>query len=124
MVAEINKSTFRASLTAGRIFNIQFKPNTTSTVEDIRAGYKAYLKMAEGDPIKVLIEAGKNSYFDVKTNECIKEGELLPTAEAVVTPSLATRLMIDYYLYSRKNKHQVRIFKTRELALEWLDSIQ
>ncbi len=123
MAHEINHTTFRASLTPNRIFNLQFKPNTTSKVNDIKAGYDAYLEMAQGDPIKVLIEAGPNSYFDVNAHECIKEGEVLPKAEAIVTPSLAIRLVIDYYIYSRKNKHQVRIFKTRALALEWLESL-
>ena len=72
-----------------------------------------------------MIEIGKNAYFDVELNECMRQGRIQPRAEAIVSDSLAIRLVIDYYIHSRRNDlNHIRLFKTKELALEWLDSIE
>ena len=123
MTTKIDHTSFSAELLPNEIFTIKYKENSVSTIEDLTAGYEAYQELCSGNPYKVLIEVGKSAYFDIEANECIKEGKILPEAEAIVTDSLAIRLALDYYKYSRKNNHLLRIFQNKEMALFWLNSL-
>ncbi|MFK8039536.1 MAG: hypothetical protein AB8B74_14680 [Crocinitomicaceae bacterium] len=119
----IKHQSFNAQLVKHDIFNIAYHDNSTSTLADLTEGYNAFVSLSEGKPLKVLIEVGKSAYFDIEANECVRDGKLIPKAEAIVTDSLAVRLVVDYYLFSRKHNHLVRIFKNRALALSWLNTI-
>lgn len=123
MRAQIDHKSFTAQLLDHDVFSIKYRDNSVCTLDDLRASYDSYLQLCSGRPTKVLIEVGTSAYFDIEANDCIKEGKILPEAEAIVTNSLAIRIAIDYYKYSRRNKHQLRIFKTTDDALEWLDTI-
>ena len=124
MITKIEQQAFTAKLLKNNIFHIKYHDNTVSTLEELTAGYEAYLELCDGKPYKVLIEVGKSAYFDIEANECLKDGKILPEAEAIVTDSLAIRLALDYYKYSRKNNHLLRIFQNNENALHWLNSLE
>jgi len=124
MVAKIETASSCSEIIEGNIFLLQYKPGSTSKLKDLQDAYQSFLKLGKNQPIKALIEIGKNAYFDVELNECIKQGKVQPLAEAIVSDSLAIRLVIDYYIHSRRNDlNHIRLFKNRTLALEWLNSL-
>ncbi len=124
MITKIETKSAIAEIIDDDIFYLQYKPGSTSRLRDLMESYNIFLRLGEGQPIKALIEIGKNAYFDVELNECMRQGKIQPVAEAIVSDSLAIRLVIDYYIHSRRNDlNHIRLFKTKELALEWLNSL-
>lgn len=104
MNIRIENNASVAQILGTDIFYLRYNDNCTSKMVDLIEGYDAYLKLANGTNMKVLVEAGKHSYFDIEANDCVKNGKIQPIAEAIVSDSLAIRLVTDYYIHSRKKQ--------------------
>jgi len=124
MKTKIQHPSFTAELLSETIVSIYYKPNTTSSKEELNASYHAFLDIANGKPLKALYEIGESAYFDIEAKTCLNSREVIPKAEAIVSDSLAIRLVVDVYLQSRSdNRNNIRLFRDKAAALAWLNSI-
>ncbi|MFK8046395.1 MAG: hypothetical protein AB8B72_12940 [Crocinitomicaceae bacterium] len=125
MQNQINHPSFTAGLNSKGIVSIYYKAQSTSLKEDLKASYQAYLKLGKGSPLKVLYEIGPRAYFDMEAKNCLNNRAIIPVAEAIVSDSLAIRLVVDEYLRDRKDgSTTIRLFREKEAALAWLNTIE
>ncbi len=105
------------------IVHIKFHENHTSRIEDVKEAYHAYLSLSNNLPAKLLIEIGSGAYFSFDVDKLLNEDTVFPIAEAIVSDSLAIRLIIKYYTYPQEYNRKVRLFNKKESAVKWLNSI-
>lgn len=125
MEASVKYKKFTIALLNKDTFYIKYKSNTILTKADLKLSYRCFLEMAEGQPLKSLIEVGKNTYVDPSVNTCHMAGpnQLLSRAKAIVSDSLAIRIMVSQNLLERNGGHKVKVFRTKSSAIKWLDSL-
>lgn len=117
-----NKNSI-AQLVGGNVFYIQYLPNTFSKLEDIKESFEAYQVLGNGLPLQVLIEFSSYASASKEAREYAQQNELPALSEALVINSLPQRILLSFYLKFRKQKHPIKVFKCKNNALNWLNSI-
>ena len=90
--------------------------------EDIREGFVINDQLAEGKPIKRIIQSARYGTITKAARECVQNESRPAIAEAFVLPSLAQKIMFNLYNKLRKGKHPVRAFDNLNDAITWIKS--
>lgn len=77
------------------------------------------VKLAKGDEYAILFDAGKWGNISAEAREEFAKSEKR-MAVAIVTKSLANKLLGNFFINVHKPKTSSRIFTEEETALEWL----
>ena len=124
---EINENVIKnknstAQMIEGDIFNIHYKGGINYEIQDFKEGIEAFHTLTKGKPVRVLIEFGKYASGTPEARKFVEENNVTSIAEAVVINSLAQRILVRFYQTFRKQNQPMKIFDSREKALEWLDT--
>ena len=106
------------------IFSITYKANTYSGIDDFKEGYAAYVILSQGSPVKVLVEMEKHATISTEAREYAQQNKIPAIAEAIVLDSLPLRIIFRFYAQLRVQEHPLRIFKSTNRAITWLNSIK
>jgi hypothetical protein len=99
-----------------------FRGDKTIEVDDIVELRKVNLRISDGKPYVVLVEAEDLISFSKETREFIASQEFMgiTMAKALLFKSLAQRIIGNFYLHINKPHIKTRLFNDRAKALEWL----
>jgi hypothetical protein len=100
-------------------------PDAVVEIEDAKAAHSANLKLSEGKVYKLLMVSPKffNPNQEVMRYLSSEEVTQFRKAAAIVTGNMAIRILMNFFIRMNSKKSPVRLFRTEELALEWLRSI-
>ncbi len=123
MLLKAHHQKFYAELVNDDLFYIKYKDDSVLTKDDFESSYNCFLELAQGRPLKSLIEVGKHTSIDNKVESCNPKG-LRSRAKAIVTDNLSIRLAVNQNLYEVHNPQKTKVFRKKDDALAWLDSVQ
>lgn len=100
--------------------NIEVDINKSREIFDIVSSF------ATKKELLVLVTGGKNSSTtkEVRDFAGSDEASSVTVAEAVVTPSLSQKLLVNFLLSFYKPKRELKLFNNEQEALEWLYSFK
>jgi hypothetical protein len=104
----------------GEIFYVLYKPELLIEVSDFEETRSVYQKMSENGILKFLVEFPKYASATNEARKWAEDHQVDAVAEAIVFNGLAQRILIRFYMNFRKQNHPVRIFDSKENAIDWL----
>ncbi|NOQ72088.1 MAG: hypothetical protein GQ574_08810 [Crocinitomix sp.] len=119
----IKNKNSNVTVIEGDIFYVIYDKGVVIKVADFEETESAYQKLSQGKKMKFLVEFPK---FVSATAEARKWAELNQVdaySEAIIFYNLGQKMLIRFYLLFRKQTHPVRTFSKREMAIEWLKSM-
>jgi len=114
---------FTAQIIEGDIFYLNYAANELALGSDYKAGYTAYNSLREGRLLKVIVENGEYTIIDNSAREYLQNNKLLAKAAAIVLPSIAQRIIYNFYVKFRPHEHPVKAFKNFTKAYDWVNSL-
>jgi len=105
------------------ILRVLAKDGAEIDLEEAKACFRAYRKLGLGAGWKTLqlLDAGAGVVITPEARDYVsKHGKAYFTASAVVSKSLAVRLVINFFNSFYKQDVPLRMFSTEEEALAWL----
>lgn len=126
IVNEIRTETVLMRLLKNGIIHYSYKVKTEITIEQHWENHRALLKIAENTKHPLLIDS--LNFFNI-SNEVKKlirklEPEIPIIARAIVTESLAEKLLIRFYNNVQKPLYKLMIFRNYDEAVIWLLSLK
>lgn len=106
----------------GSVFYSYTKPGKLIKMEDTIFIFKNYKTHSASGPIKVIIEMGQHSSMDKQSREFLQKHKVKSICEAVIINGLAQRLLINFYHKLKSHTNPSKVFKTRDEALDWVNS--
>lgn len=108
------------------IMQIQYYKDQSYGIEDAKKILETFRKIGGGVRRKVLAIYHHNNLFDQEVMKLVGSEEVTKTlvlADALVTNSLALKILINGYFHIVKTPRPIRIFNNKEEAIAWLNSI-
>ncbi|MBX7181261.1 MAG: hypothetical protein K1X82_04035 [Bacteroidia bacterium] len=108
------------------IMQIQYFKDQSYGVEDARKILDSFRKLGGGERRKVLAIYHHNNLFDQEVMKLIGSEEVtrpLVKADALVTNSLALKILINGYFHVVKTPRPIRIFNNKDEAVTWLHGL-
>ena len=110
------------------LIRLRYADNAEVDLNAAKVDYKLYDEITQGKPFRKLIISGK---FTQLSGEAIKYIQFenqkrahLIIAEAIVTNSLAQRILGNFYYRLQRPNYNIRMFSSEEKAMKWLNSVQ
>lgn len=121
----IETSKAEIALYEKNIVKIAVKDDVYLEAQDITEIEKARLLLVKENYYRVLHICGENSSMSKEARELCTSKEVSKNrvAKAIITNSLAQKLVINFLIKFNKPPDPTRIFKTEPEALRWLDDI-
>lgn len=107
----------------GDIFYLCYKPDVLLELSDFKESYAAYWQLSAHRKLKVLIEFPEYTSASDEARKYATDVVVETVATAFVFKSLAQRILIRAYYLFHKSEHPIKLFTRKELALDWLISI-
>jgi len=114
---------FTAQIIEGDIFYLNYAANELALGFDYKAGYDAYNTLREGRLLKVIVENGEYTVIDNSARAYLQNNKLQAKAAAFVLPSIAQRIIYNFYIQFRPHEHPIKAFKNFAKANEWINSL-
>lgn len=97
--------------------------NFNYEIEHLKEIQDAVLKLSDGVPVLLLIEAAKFTSVSPETREYITsvEGNKHATAKAFITKSLAQKILLNFMVKFQDPHVPTRFFSNRQEGLIWLN---
>lgn len=108
------------------IFIVNYKSHVEITLEDVKMLEKIFhenLHKFNKEKVKLLSVAGKYSTITPEAREYSQVMALPLSAEGLVTYSLGQKLIAGFYLKFKKNSHPIKVFNSKEQAIDWLNIV-
>jgi uncharacterized protein YuzE len=108
------------------IVKIHMNDNIEVDIERSREIFDIVSSFATKKELLVLVTGGKNSTTtkEVRDFAGSDEASRVTIAEAVVTPSLSQKLLVNFLLSFYKPKRELKLFNNEQDALNWLYSFK
>ena len=126
----MNKSVKIETATAlfffeGEILNIVFKQDADVKLEDVKENIEIRKQMQEGSKVLVLgdIRGILQISSEARAFVSSKQVANLNIAMAIITDSLTTKLLANFFIKFNKPQSPTKLFNDKQSALVWLSSI-
>lgn len=110
------------------IINFKLDDNTEVTLSDSKEQFEVLRSRYDGKTkFKILVEPGRYTSISKEAREfsTLPDSNAMTAANAVVVQSLAHRLVINFVItFVQKQSMKMRMFDSKEKAIEWLLSIK
>lgn len=108
----------------GNILRITYKDNAEVVMKDAVSLIEFLKKAVKEVPnLKVLSLVGKHVSITPEAREYIEKATTGIKAEAIIVKALPQKIIVDFYSNIASQDHPVKIFKSEEKGLEWLQSL-
>jgi hypothetical protein len=117
----INKKYYTINYT-GNIMFIDYKEGTEITVEIMKQMMQDMIELSKGKKFAVFSDLTKNisSTAEARIYGAKNEFTSYTVANAVITNSLAIKIMVNFFITFNKPEKPTRLFKDRKGAVDWL----
>ena len=119
----IRNAKFEAKLINTNIYYIRYFDKINLTIDDLEESFAAYSILSGGKKLKVLIEFGLFSTIEDEAREYAERNKIPALAEVLIMKSIANRILAIMYFRFRIQKHPVKVYKSFDKGLNWLNSI-
>jgi len=108
------------------VLHIIFKDGAVVDVEDMLESKQARIDLQKGKPMKILVDSRGLFQITKEAREVAAEEENaeMSIAMAIVTSSLGTRLLTNFFIKFNKPVSPTKMFDSKERGLEWLKSFK
>lgn len=109
------------------IFQVQYFKDQSYGIEDAKKIVDAFRRLGGKERRKVLAIYHHNNLFDSEVMKFIGGEEItreLVKSDALVTNSLALKILINSYFHLIKPPRPIRIFNSKEEAISWLHDLK
>lgn len=119
----ITTEKYEIYLLEEQLVYVHYFKNNLIEEEDIEEAIRVGKELSPSDDTKLLIEVEKFVDFTAAAREYAQNKMRTLKAEAHVFPSLANRILFNFFIKLRKNDHPLKAFSKKEDALEWLAKV-
>ncbi|MFK8039535.1 MAG: hypothetical protein AB8B74_14675 [Crocinitomicaceae bacterium] len=124
MEATMTTKKFTSKLLNPDTFYIKYKQDSILNAADFKLSYNSFLEMGQGKPLKALVVIGKNAFIDADVSSCHSNTQsVVSRAKAIVTDSLAIRMLVCQSVIEQNKSQLVKVFKSKISAKKWLNSL-
>lgn len=115
-------SKFKLTVLLHPILLLEVKEGEALNVEDVETMYKVMIQLSNGENFAVLVDAAFPFSIEGDALKMVtsKEYSAPRLAAAMVTNSIANKLLGNFFINANRLNSPAKIFKTREEAIEWL----
>jgi len=108
------------------VLHIIFKDGADVDVEQILESKKARIDLQKGKPMKVLVDMRGLFHLSKDARDIAAEDQhaAMSIAMALVSNSLGTRMISNFFIKINKPASPTRMFNSKENALIWLSEIK
>lgn len=122
-----SSETATIELIEQNLVRLEYYDNAEVNLEAAQLDYKLYLKLVQDRRVKHLVIGGAETQLSPDAMKFIKhkneQRKDKIIAEAIVTGSLAQRLLGNFYFRILRPNYNVRMFTDQARALSWLSTI-
>ena len=125
IVKEKKFKAFSMYLREDGIMHTVFEDNILITMEDT-SGALNWVESLGAEKYLNLFEGGYNTDFDPVVREYASSAEEnnYTIADAIVTSTLSLNMVAKFYIQSNKPHMPTKVFKSRDVAIQWLLSFK
>lgn len=125
ILKEKNFKAFSMYLREDGIMNTVFEDNILITMEDT-SGALNWVESLGAEKYLNLFEGGYNTDFDPVVREYASSAEEnnYTIADAIVTSTLSLNMVAKFYIQFNKPHMPTKVFKSRDVAIQWLLSFK
>lgn len=104
------------------VLHIVFKDGADVSLDDMKESKKARLQLQQNNCMKVLVDSRGvfNISKDARAYAAEERHAKMSKAMAIISDSLPTRLLINFFINFNKPNTPTKLFNSRENALLWL----
>lgn len=121
-MADYSNSKLEITKLTDRIYKLKPFEGIELDIDDVKEMRRVYLEFSGGEKFAILLDAGLEFSTTPAARELIasKEYTVLRVATALVTTSLANRLVGNFFIRVNKPASPTRMFNDEKDAFEWL----
>lgn len=120
----IDNNSVECRMINDNVFHAYLKPDATCSSEEVDLIIDEYNRLTSSRPLKFLLEMAPFASIDINGCETLQKSNIKTMCEAIITSDLAQSLIINFYFRNRPRSHPSKSFKTRDQAIDWLESCE
>lgn len=113
---------FEAFLLDDNCIYFKYFKNAEIDVEDVEKGFQLHDQFKVNEEVCRIIHSEPSVQIDKQARELLEHSGRPAKAEAYIIPSLAQKIIFNFYSCVRKSKHPVKAFDSLDKAMYWLKS--
>lgn len=121
-MADYSNSKFEITILAERIYKLRPFEGVEIDVNDVREMRNVYLKFSNGSSFAILLDATNNFSPTDEARALLASKEYTDkrVAAAFVTPTLANKIIGNFFIKFNKPATPTKLFNEEDIAFQWL----